>query len=427
MKPTERTSGSDDYLAYLHRLISVRWVVIAALAGLSLLTPVLLGIALPVWPLISLFSISALFNLVSHRSYQFARVAGPRDIFRELLIDISALSALVFFTGGATNPLVSLLLLPVAIAALTLSRRCTLVIGGLAILAYSVLLVLYLPLPLNDAARATRLHLGGMWLTFAACTVMIAAFILRVTQGIRERDAALAASREQALRDEQVLALGTLAAGAAHELGTPLATMLLIGSELRRDTRLPPDLREDIDLLHQQISACKNIITQLSRRAGASRLETSPLCTVDRWLDDFLQHWHALHPNQQTRQHRLGQGKAPEILADPRLHQALGNLINNAARACAGQAEPIEITLDWNDRHIALTVRDHGPGFSPEVRQYGGQHAFAPHAQGQGIGLLLTRAAIEQLGGQLTLSNVDSADDDHGAIAQLTLPRLPQP
>jgi two-component system sensor histidine kinase RegB len=128
-------------------------------------------------------------------------------------------------------------------------------------------MVYYIPLPMPDASRATRLHLIGMWLTFAVSAVMIAWFVVRMTRLIRERDAELAAAREQALRDERVMAMGTLAAGAAHELGTPLATMALIAGELANDPALNQAAQEDIALLRQQIGVCKKIITGLTRRA----------------------------------------------------------------------------------------------------------------------------------------------------------------
>ena len=234
-----------------------------------------------------------------------------------MLIDIAALSALVFFSGGATNPLVSLLLPPVAIAALTLPPRCVAAIGVATVAAYSALMVFHIPLPLSDASRATRLHLLGMWLTFAVSALMIAWFVERMTRLIRQRDAELAAAREQALRDERIMAIGTLAAGAAHELGTPLATMALLAGELVRDPQLPPAAREDIALLRQQIAACKEIITGLSLRAGAERLENPGRLPVDRWLDGVRQRWHALRPQAQSRLLAAERQPAPTIIADP--------------------------------------------------------------------------------------------------------------
>ena len=308
------------------------------------------------------------------------------------------------------------LVLSALVAALTLPARSVAIVSAVAIAAYSALMLHYLPLPLADASRATRLHLVGMWLIFVISATMIGWIIVRMTGLIRERDAALAAAREQALRDERVMAMGTLAAGAAHELGTPLATMALLAGELANEPGLSQSGREDIALLRQQIGVCKEIITGLSRRAGAERMDNAPLEGASRWLDSLRQHWHAARPQAGSRLRVTGGGTVPDIIADPRLEQAVLNLLNNAANA---SAKPLDIQLDWSPERVWIEIRDNGPGFPPEVLAQGGQAAFPPHERGSGVGLMLTRAAIEQLGGTLTLSN----PAEGGALARIELPR----
>jgi len=255
-----------------------------------------------------------------------------------------------------------------------------------------------------------------MWLTFAISALMIAWFVVRMTRLIRVRDAELAARREQALRDERIMAIGTLAAGAAHELGTPLATMSLISGELADDPQLPATVRDDIDLLRQQIAACKEIITGLSRRAGAERLENPGIQPVDRWLDTLRQRWHALRPQAQSRLEVTGAQPAPAVVADPRLEQAILNLLNNAASA---SVESIDIRLGWTAERIAIEIHDFGPGFPAGVLTQGGRVEFPAHEHGSGIGLMLTRSAIEQIGGRLLLHNPPAG----GALARLELTR----
>jgi two-component system sensor histidine kinase RegB len=371
---------------------------------------------MPQLPLLGITAIAAGLNAMAQWQLERAETAGSYELFSQLLFDIATLSALVFFSGGATNPLVSLLLLPVAIAALALPAPCVIAVGGGAIAAYSLLMFFYVPLPLADASRATHLHLIGMWLTFAVSTVMIAGFVVRMTSLIRERDAELAAAREQGLRDERVMAMGTLAAGAAHELGTPLATMALVAGELANDPALPDAARDDIALLRQQIGLCKVIITGLSRRAGAERLDNPPLAAADRWLDSLRQHWHAVRPQSGSRLVIGSDGAPPEIVADPRLEQAVLNLLNNAANATP---LPLEIRLSWCSRNLCIDIRDHGPGYPAAILAQGGQRSFPAHEHGNGVGLMLTRSAIEQLGGSLTLIN----PDDGGALARIELPQ----
>jgi two-component system sensor histidine kinase RegB len=409
------TADGTEHLANLRRLFASRWAVLAVMTLLVMAAPGTLDIPLPQAPLFAIIGISALFNGLVDWRLRHADSATASEFFSQLLLDIAALSALVFFSGGATNPLVSLLLPPVAIAALTLPTRCVVAVGTAAIGAYSLLMLYYLPLPMADASRATRLHLVGMWLTFAVSAVMIAWFVVRMTRLIRQRDAELAAARELALRDERVMAMGTLAAGAAHELGTPLATMALLAGELVNDPALPEHAREDIALIRRQIGVCKQIITGLSRRAGAERLENTARAAADRWLENLRQHWHAARPQASSHLIVASNGPVPDITADPRLEQALLNLLNNAANA---SAQPLEIRLAWQPGQVSIDIIDHGPGFPPSVLEQGGHSLFPAHERGSGIGLMLTRSAIEQLGGRLLLSNLPAG----GALAHIELP-----
>lgn len=411
-------SDGSDHLANLRRLVSARWLVLVTMTTLVLVAPVVLDVPLPLLPMLAIIGVSTAFNGVAAVRLRKATVATAGELLTQLCFDIATLSALIFFSGGATNPLVSLLLPPVAIAALTLPARCVLAVGLLAVAAYSALMLVYIPLPLADAARATRLHLIGMWLTFAVSSAMIAWFVVRMTALVRERDAQLATAREQAMRDERVVALGTLAAGAAHELGTPLATMAVIAGELEHDPCLGPMAREDIAVLRQQIGVCKEIITGLSRRAGAERPEQIETVQLDRWLDSLRQRWQSLRPQASSNFSADGPAPAPVIVADPTLEQAVLNLLNNAANA-AGDA--VELTTRWGRDTLAIEVRDHGPGFAADILALGGHQTFPPHARGSGIGLVLTRSAVERLGGRLTLSNPPTG----GALARIDLPLKP--
>jgi two-component system sensor histidine kinase RegB len=416
MVSTLCTTENTGHLANLRRLVASRWIVLAAMALLATIGPAALDIPLPQVPLLGIIAITALFNGLAQWRLDKAATATDGELFSQLLFDIGVLSALVFFSGGAANPLVSLLLPPVAIAALTLPARCVAIVTGVAIAAYSLLMVFYLPLPMPDASRATRLHLIGMWLIFVLSAAMIGWIIVRMTRLIRQRDAELAAAREQALRDERVMAMGTLAAGAAHELGTPLGTMALLAGELANDPSLTDPVRADIALLRQQIGVCKEIITGLARRAGAERLEQAPRQAANRWLDSLRQRWHAARPQASSRLIIASDGQAPDIVADPRLEQAVLNLLNNAANATSS---PLEIRLGWCTDNLCIDIRDHGPGFPAKVLALGGQTSFPAHERGSGVGLMLTRTAIEQLGGTLTLSN----PEDGGALARIELPR----
>jgi two-component system sensor histidine kinase RegB len=236
-----------------------------------------------------------------------------------------------------------------------------------------------------------------------------------MTASVRARDAQLAAVREEALRDAQVVALGQLAAGAAHELGTPLATMSVLAGELARDQRLPDDAREDLELLRRQIAACKEIVGGMTRQAGIARADETQ--AAETWLDGLLTRWRTLWPQATCIFEARGTGPAPRIAIDPAIEQAITNLLNNAAQAAL---HGIRLALDWDTARLRITVSDRGPGFPPEILRCCGAEPVQPQGEGSGIGLWLTRAAVERAGGRLTLDNTAT-----GGRATLELP-LPQ-
>jgi two-component system sensor histidine kinase RegB len=400
------------------RLAWLRWWLLGGLLIGVLSAPTFLGIDLPLSPLLAVIALMAAFNFTTQWRVGKDRF-GPPELAGQLAVDLMGMGVLLYLTGGASNPLVSLLLLPVAVAALSLPGRWVAGVACLAIGLYSFLMLYSLPLPIADARRATRLHLGGMWLTFVVSSILVAWFMTRMNASLRERDAQLAVVREDALRDAQVVALGQLAAGAAHELGTPLATMGVLTGELRLDTRLPEDVREDIDVLRRQIAACKEILGGLTRKAGIARAGDAAGETVDDWLGGLLARWRTLWPQAECTLELPVGSPCPQIVAPAALDQAVTNLLNNAAQSAASG---IRLVGRWTDDaadggRLVITVHDRGTGFPPEILQRGGSEPLSGQARGSGIGLWLTRAAVERLGGSLHLANTAA-----GAVATLDLP-----
>lgn len=404
---------SNRLVTVRRRLAILRWWLIGGLTGAVMAASTFLEIALPLAPVLALLLLMAVFNLVvqwwaSSEDLQAVDLAG------QLAVDLVAMGVMLYLTGGATNPLVSLLLLPVAVAAFTLPARWVAGIAALAIGLYSFLMLYSLPLPIADAERATRLHLGGMWLTFVVSATLLAWFVTRMTQALRARDLQLAAAREEALRDAQVVALGQLAAGAAHELGTPLATMNVLAGELVADPRLPEDARGDLDLLRRQIGICKEIVGGLTQKAGIERARQAVSAVA--WIEGLLARWRTLWPQVTCALDVAGEGEAPQILAEASLEQGVTNLLNNAAQIAP---QGMRVVLDWDAWVLRIAVHDRGPGFPPEVlRRCGAEPlpAIAHASTGSGIGLWLTRAAVERRGGRLRLQN------DSGGVAAIELP-----
>lgn len=403
---------SSETTLTLRRLIVLRWYLLAGEMVAILVLPALLEIPLPRWPMLLVVGLQVLANgLVASRLRQVAAL-GDAQLFVQLVLDIVALSVLMFFSGGAANPLISLLLPPVAIAAMALPARLVAGIAGLSVVAYSLLNLVYLPLPIADAERAARLHLAGMWFTFVVSVTMLAWFVVRMTASIRQRDAELADVREKSLRDERVIALGALAAGAAHELSTPLATMAIVAGELEHDVALGEEARADVALLRKQIAACKEIISRLAEQAGAGRLDSAASPRADQWLAGVHQRWLELRPHVTSELQLTGNLPAPLVIADATLEQGLLNLFNNAADA----GPVVDVEADWDSEWLTIEVRDKGPGYAPHVLEKAGRMPFPGRDGGSGIGLFLAHAAISRLGGQLTLFN------DGGGVARIELP-----
>ena len=221
----------------LQRLFLLRNIVIAAQCLTFALAYWVLEMQLPWTEMVAVTALLAVLNLATWIRLRRNWPVSSVEFFAQLLVDVFALSTLLYFSGGSTNPFISLYLLPLTIAAAALPWAYTWVMAAITISCYTLLLFYYVPLPHDHEEHNSEfnLHVSGMWLAFVLSTVLIAWFVVKMGISIRERDKDLALAREQALRNEQIIALGTLAAGAAHELGTPLATMAIVTGELQND------------------------------------------------------------------------------------------------------------------------------------------------------------------------------------------------
>jgi len=409
--PAQPENGADP----LRRLLLMRWFAVAGWLALLAAAHPLLDIELPLAPMLAIVALLAGFNLATRLRLAQGGAAADNELFAQFCVDITALTVLLFFSGGGANPLVSLYLPGIAIAAVLLPGRFVWCIVALSIAAYSVLVFWNIPLPVADAERATRLHLAGMWLIFVASAALIAWFVARMAAAIRRRDLQLAAAREEALRNERVIALGSLAAGAAHELGTPLATMAILAGELGRNADLGAGVREDLALLREQVEHCKGILTSLAARAGQTRAEGGGSVALDRWLEQVVARWQQLRPHAVAAVSLHGTVAAPSIVGEATLEQALLNLFNNAADAGAGE---VDIEAEWDKERLRLEVRDRGPGFDGKVLLAAGRAFVTTRAEGTGIGLFLAHAAVERLGGRIMLANREGG----GAITRVELP-----
>ncbi|MGH8761842.1 MAG: ATP-binding protein [Nitrosospira sp.] len=406
----------------LQRLFLLRNIVIVAQCLTFALVHWVLEMQLPWTEMVVVTALLAVLNLATwirlHRGWPVSSV----EFFAQLLVDVFALSTLLYFSGGSTNPFISLYLLPLTIAAAALPWAYTWVMAAITISCYTLLLFYYVPLPHDHEEHNTEfnLHVSGMWLAFVLSTVLIAWFVVKMGISIRERDKDLALAREQALRNEQIIALGTLAAGAAHELGTPLATMAVVTGELQKDYTENSELQNNIRVLRDQITHCKHTLTQLLADAGQARAEDGSGQAVDFFLRQVLDKWQLMRPSVKFTYHGKGAEPVPQILNTQLLSQSILNLLNNAADA---SLKHVEIRANWDYRELHLEILDYGTGLTGEAAQRAGQAFFTSKAPGKGfgIGLFLANANIERFGGSVRLTNREG-----GACTQVTLPLIRQ-
>jgi two-component system, sensor histidine kinase RegB len=341
------------------------------------------------------------------------------EFFVQLLLDVASLSVLLYASGGATNPFVSYYLVPLSIAAAVLPWRYTASLALICVAAYSTLLLIYVPLPLfspvlgehqHHADSVINPHILGMWCNFALSAALITYVVVRMANTLREQQRELNLRREQALHNEQLLAVATLAAGTAHELGTPLGTMIVLLDDMQTDNE---ELRADIDLLKQQVQSCRTTLKKLVSTAETHQHQQFSAQAADIFVRELLQRWHVVRPSAQFV--LQCDNNAPEIRVNETLRQAIINLLDNGADA---DSEPLQLTLSWDNEFIALRIRDRGPGIGFDIAEQLGKPFVTSKGKGLGLGLFLSHATIERCGGDIRLYN----HPDGGTEAVLRLP-----
>lgn len=416
-------------LVSMRRLCWLRWALLAGQAMLLMSCESVAGIVLPYKPLVFLFAVQAAFNLytVARLRWHSVRGAMPGDgeLMVQMMVDLTALSAILFFTGGATNPFVSFYLPGLAIAAAILPWRLVVVLAVYALSCYSLLLLEYLPLHLHNPDNAVNYHLAGMWLNFVASAVMIAFFVARLSNVLRQRDAQLNQARELLLREARVEALNDQAAAVAHEIGTPLATLAVIAGELRADAEdaqrgattvagYLPDLRT----MEQQLELCRSILARLREDH-----ETLAPQRIDAWLGPFVERWQLRHP-QASLQADVAPEAAAQAVDTARVSQILTIVLDNAARSQHAVVDdprlgpPLRLTIARDADALLCRVIDHGQGIPAGLRAQLGEMPVTSTHGGQGIGLYLAQSAARQLGGQLAWHD----NPGGGTVTELRLP-----
>jgi two-component system sensor histidine kinase RegB len=417
----------------LRTLALIRWVAIAGQAAALVIVHFGLEYRLPIWPAFVMVAASALVNVWVTLGRPATVRLGDREVAFYLAFDLLQLTALLYLTGGLNNPFAILILAPVTVSATVLSRASTIFLSLLALAVVVLLAFFHLPLPWPDGSfEMEPILIFGLALALAVSTLFVAAYVFSVAEEARRMSDALAATQMALDREQRVSALGSLAAAAAHELGSPLGTIAVIAKEIARD--LPPDspLKEDAELLISQSARCRDILAGLATRPETDAGEPFTRLTLPALVEVAA----APHRSDRVRlvidaAPTAGSAAAPPVVArSPGVLHGLGNLIQNAVQFAAAE---VTVAIRWSDSHITIGVMDDGPGFDPvllghlgepylsgrSTARAGDSEAGQGEGEHMGLGVFIAQNLLERSGARLRFDN----RPEGGAAVMVTWPR----
>ena len=400
----------------LQRLLAVRGIYILTVCAALFFCRWQLQLPLNYSAMLFIISALTLINIAALIQLNYFRFPSTLTIFAQLVIELIGISLLLFYSGGADNPFISYYLVPLCIAAAILPWRFVWPLTLMALGFYTSLFFYRIPLP--DLAPQQHhgggfsLHTAGMWFNFLISSILITFFIVRMASALRSQNDTLNSLKEDRLRDEQLLAVATLAAGTAHELGSPLTTIKTLLHEMQSEHKNNAPLQQDIQLLQTQLSYCTETLQNLKEQAQKKDRNEE---TVAHYISQLLNNWLLLHPEVEVN---IGiDDKSPDIEAyfHPSISQAIVNLLNNAA-----EANPTEIdaVISWDKQQLIISISDQGDGIDEKLLNQIGTPFISDKGRGRGLGLFLTKATLDRYNGTLTLTN----NIGRGCRAVLTLP-----
>lgn len=444
--PTMGEGPYGDYSNWvrLRTLIQLRWIAIcgqiAALFGASLH----FGVRIEPVPSLIVVGASVVLNLVLTLRQPVNRRLSETATMLALMFDTCQLALLLGVTGGLNNPFALLILAPATIAATALQSRATLYVGALTVALVTLISRVHLPLVLRDGTPIVlpSLFALGIWLSLVIGVIFLSIYARRVASELQTMANALLATQMALAREQKLTDLGGVVAAAAHELGTPLATIGLVSTELAHELRDRPDLLEDARLIRQQTDRCRDILRAMGR-AGRDDLllRSAPLSAVLREAaEPHADRGKTLHFQsgpQNGPQNGLPSPE-PAILRRPEAIHGLRNLIQNAVDFAR---RDVWIDAAWTADRIIVAVSDDGPGYPPNLigrigdpfmrgRRSEEERTQRPGYEGMGLGLFIAKALLERTGAVLSFANGTDpflSDEERpsrsGAIVTLRWPR----
>lgn len=363
-----------------------------------------------------------IFLLALFNTFVFFRIQGEVstiewELAAHILLDTTAFAVLLYFSGGSSNPFISLLLVPIALSAVFLHLPYVLFISLSCILFYSLLMFWNIPLPPvhQRFGGDFNLHVFGMWISFILSALILITFIFLLVRTTKQHEKDLAAIREENLINQHLISLGTLSAGVAHEFGTPFSTIKMIADELLTEPGNIELVKEDAFLLKEQTEACQLQLKNLFRTINNGQQQILPQSlhqflqtTIDRWL--AMRSEISLYSKLDIPNHLL-------ITPDETLSQTFINVLENAADASLDNNNAtISLHASIENKALRIDIEDKGKGISPNTSPQWQLDSLSTKPEGHGIGLVLSRATLSRLGGSLSLSVLSGTKGTRASI-----------
>lgn len=411
----------------LDTILRLRWL--AVLGQLAAIFVVQQGLEfdLPVIPCLTIIGLSALLNLALQIAFNPMQRLEPAYAAALLALNIVELAALLFLTGGLQNPFSFLFLAPVLISATALPVRLTIAIGGLAVACASVLVFFFMPLPWDteDPLVLPLIYVFGVWLSIVVAIGVTSLYAFQVTEEARKLSDALAATELVLAREQHLTQLDGLAAAAAHELGTPLSTIVLISRELERALRNNSQVASDIKTLREQAQRCRDILAKITElNASGAPFDRMKLSTL---IEEVVAPHREFGVTIKVRI-AVAASREPVGTRNPAILYGVGNILENAVDFARSA---VDVDAWWNNDAVEIVISDDGPGFAPDIlkrigepylsRRRPGAEEAQDERSGLGLGVFIARTLLERTGAKVSFAN--QTFPDHGAVVRIAWPR----
>jgi two-component system, sensor histidine kinase RegB len=418
----------------LRTLIRLRWLAVIGQTVTVMFVSMVLGYQLPFAPCLAVIALSAWLNVFLALKWRAGQILSTRVAGMLLAYDMVQLAALLYLTGGLENPFAFLFLVPVTVSATSLTLRWTVALGAMTFFFSSLLSVYHMPLPwrAGESFALPATYVAGLWIALACGTAFSAIYARRMAEEAQMMSAALNATEMVLAREQRLSALDGLAAAAAHELGTPLATIALVAKELKREVPKSFAHKDDIDLLISQAARCREILSKLSRREH-SEDKIYGQVKLSSLIEDLVAPLRGSDVQLEVDcQSDDDDSPEPVLSRNPGIAYGLSNILENAIDFAESR---VKVNASWSAAQVRLQVSDDGPGFNDFIFDRLGDpfvttrpgYDDLPDAEetrsheGMGLGLFIAKTLLERSGAHVILTNRPLPD--HGAEVRLQWPR----